>query len=174
MADRCELCFANRRKLYQPWIDLRERNRDGVRGVGTKRRFAWIGRENNDWQACHRMIKAGLVFLCFVNVCVVLGGMPEQGRGEGGGWTGPGRAWQPGQKACWQGSTFDPFGPDQVRLNGLRAGGHPMSIRRCYSGQRKIVWWRCEETLSSIRVLDPSWLLWDYLAEDMCPKWGRW
>ena len=32
------------------------------------------------------MIKAGLVFLCFVNVCVVLGGMPEQDRGgEGGG-----------------------------------------------------------------------------------------
>ena len=85
MADRCELCFANRRKLYQPWIDLRERNRDGVRGVGTKRRFAWIGRENNDWQACHRMNKAGLVFLCFVNVCVVLGGMPEQDRGGGEG-----------------------------------------------------------------------------------------
>ena len=36
MADRCELCFANRRKLYQPWIDLRERNRDGVRGVGAQ------------------------------------------------------------------------------------------------------------------------------------------
>ena len=36
MADRCELCVANRRKLYQPWIDLRERNRDGVRGVGAQ------------------------------------------------------------------------------------------------------------------------------------------
>ena len=30
------------------------------------------------------IIKAGLVFLCFVNVCVVLGGMPEQDRGGGG------------------------------------------------------------------------------------------
>ena len=24
-----------------------------------------------------------------------------------------------GQKAGWQGSAFDPFGPDQARLNGL-------------------------------------------------------
>ena len=31
------------------------------------------------------MIKAGLVFLCFVNVCVVLGEMPEQDRGGGEG-----------------------------------------------------------------------------------------
>ena len=27
-----------------------------------------------------------------------------------------------GQKAGWQGSAFDPFGPDQARLNGLLAG----------------------------------------------------
>ena len=26
-----------------------------------------------------------------------------------------------GQKAGWQGSAFDPFGPDQARLNGLLA-----------------------------------------------------
>ena len=121
MADRCELCFANRRKLYQPWIDLRERNRDGVRGVGTKRRFAWIERET-DWQACHRIIKAGLVFLCFVNVCVVLGGMPEQDRG------GLGVDWAWESMAAWSES--------------LLAGQHIRSIR---SWSSKIKWaarWR--------------------------------
>ena len=87
MADRCELCFANRRKLYQPWIDLRERNRDGVRrGVWAQNADLHELKEKTDWQACHRIIKAGLVFLCFVNVCAVLGGMPEQDRGEGVDW----------------------------------------------------------------------------------------
>ena len=66
------------------------------------------------------MVKVKTGSACsFVNVCVRSQDKTGEVRiwGLEGGCGGAA-----GQKAGWQGSAFDPFGPDQARLNGLLAG----------------------------------------------------